>query len=123
MVLGRDRERGREATEREVLDLLEGIANVLARRFLAFLRDHRQADRFELDRCLEYPAIVHHGIFDHLLRDLLVLGLVHGLDVFDHLVVPTDTGVLQRVIAFSQRPAACGHDVGFRTRPDEPYGF
>src|SRR5215207_2694417 len=79
-------ERRHDAAERELLDRLEALLDLLAGRLLAAIRLHRVADRLDVQRRIQDAAIVHHRIA-HLLRRLFALRLVHGLDFLAHRVV------------------------------------
>src|SRR5688572_22090202 len=62
VVLRRDLERRYETAERKALDLLKALLHVLACRLLAAVQLERLTQRLDLDRRLQQPAVVDHGI-------------------------------------------------------------
>src|SRR5262249_19720116 len=120
VVRRRDVQRRHQSTQGKTLDLLHAFLDILASGRGATLALDRIADRLEVDRCHEHPAIVDHRIF-LLLRRLLALRLVHGVDVFDHRVVVADAGELHGIVALGPPETAGRHDIAFRGAPHHRY--
>src|SRR6266404_5725417 len=90
-------ERRNQAAEVEVVDLLEALLDVLARKFLAAGRFEGVAHRLDMDGRPEDAAVVDHRVV-HLLWRLLALRLVHRLDCLATGIVVAGSGKLQRAV-------------------------
>src|SRR3954454_18057032 len=120
VVIRGDFERREEAAERKVLDLLSPLLYVVTGRLLAAVQLQRLADRLDLHRRLQQPAIVDDGVF-HLLWRLFSLLLVHRLDFLAYRVIVAGAGELHRAIAFGDGPAASRLDVVLGRGPHQTH--
>src|SRR6266478_6225269 len=109
---------GHQATEAEVLDLLEALFDILSGRLAAAIGFECIAGRLDMHGSPQEPTVVHDRVI-HRLGRLPALRLQHRPDLVTDGIVVTDAGEGHRVIAFGYSPAARSHDVMFARGPDQ----
>src|SRR5579864_1965014 len=110
VIVRRDLQRRDQSAEREVLDLLEALLDVVTGRLLATVGLDRIAQRLDLDSRLKDAAVIDNRVV-HFLRRFFTVLFVHILDLLTDRIVVAGAGELHRVVALGDAPAAGRLDV------------